>query len=100
MILCFSISLYAQNSNGLQLLNSSVTNDGFIRYIVGSVRNNSGRSFSQVMVTFNLYDSSGALVGNAVDSVFNMSPGMVWRFRAPVPEDSATNFSLQSIDGF
>ncbi len=70
------------------------------RYIVGTVKNNSNHEYSYLQIEFNLYDSNGVLVGNALDSIDNLKPNEIWRFEALIFEDEATRVEVEDITGF
>jgi hypothetical protein len=69
------------------------------RYIVGTVRNNSDKEFSSVFLDFNLYDSNGAQVGSAGDSVTNLEAHGTWKFKAIVLEKEAATARLVGVTG-
>lgn len=69
-------------------------------YIVGTVKNNSGKQYSYVQVEFNLYDESGAQVGSTFANVNNFEPYGTWKFEAIVIEDKATRAKLKGVTGF
>lgn len=72
----------------------------YSREIVGVVRNESDRSFSGVVIEFELTDSEGRKVGTAMDLLNStLDPGKEWRFRALVPEAAARQASLLRISG-
>jgi hypothetical protein len=70
------------------------------KYIVGTVKNNSGRQYSYVQVEFNLYDESGAQVGSTFANVRNLEPYGTWKFEAIVFEEKATRAKLKGVIGF
>lgn len=65
--------------------------------IYGRMKNEGPGSLSYLQVTFNLYDNSGNLLGNAHAHVEYFGAGQTWHFQAdPVP---ATNFQYFKIAG-
>lgn len=54
-----------------------------IGYLTGVATNVSDKPLKAVFLNFNLYDDNQVLVGNAIASAQNLSPGQDWRFRAP-----------------
>lgn len=77
----------------------SVKDMGFYETITGIVRNNTNRKCGYLRIKFDLYDSSGAKVGSASDSINDIEAGGTWRFEA----DAFVDFSrwkLVDISGF
>jgi hypothetical protein len=70
------------------------------RTVAGSVVNSTNRTYAYAQVQINLYDAGGAQVGSTMANVNNLAPGAVWKFEAPVLEDSATRFEVTKISGF
>jgi hypothetical protein len=50
--------------------------------IGGMVRNNCGRSFGYVQITYKLFDDSGNVVGTAIANQNDLTAGETWRFQA------------------
>ena len=50
--------------------------------ISGVIKNNCGRDFHFVQVSFKLYDSSGSAVGIAFTNLAGLPGGETWRFQA------------------
>lgn len=67
------------------------------REIVGVVTNNTDHHITNAVVNFNLYDNSGAQVGNSIDVVDNLEPHGKWKFSAVVSEDSATSYKFKGV---
>ena len=97
--------------------NSSVLPDGFewveepsgsTRYygstlvevkITGVIKNTSGSTKSYVHIRFNLYDSNGYQIGQAIDTIRVLSVGSSWKFNA-VPTtvlESVARFEFASL---
>jgi hypothetical protein len=68
--------------------------------ISGNLVNNGGRSYSSVMIEFNLYDDQGNQVGSAMDIVRNLEPRGTWAYKALVLESRAVRFKLKDITAF
>jgi len=47
-----------------------------------------------------LYDSSGSIVGNAVDTIQNFRPGAKWKFKAMITEESVVKYEFDSLSGY
>ena len=84
----------------LEVLEHSMTNDGFWDHVVGKVRNNTDKTYSYVQVSVNLYDGD-TLVGSTLANVNNLGPGAVWEFDAIVLEEagSYTRYVIEDITG-
>lgn len=50
------------------------------------------------MITYDLFDADGALVGNATDVVQNFQPGQKWKFKMIILEESTKKFRLSGMD--
>ena len=83
----------------LEVITWNWRNEEYSRYIVGSVKNNSGKEYSYVQVEFNLYDKSDAQVGTAFTNVNNLEPYGTWKFKALVSEDNATGAKFKGVSG-
>ena len=79
---------------------TTVRRDGYFQYIEGTLKNNTGRRFSYVMVEYNLYDSEGYQIGTAFDGISNLDGNGTWRFSAIVTEEKATSYRLADITAF
>lgn len=91
----------SSTASDLQLVESHVENGDYgTKYIVGSVKNNGGKTYKYVQVTINLYDNSGAQVGSTLANVNNLEPGGTWKFKAMWLEKDATNYKVKEITGF
>jgi hypothetical protein len=56
--------------------------DEYSTKITGAIKNNCGRDFRYVQVSFKLLDSSGATVGRAFANIAGLSEGETWKFQA------------------
>jgi hypothetical protein len=65
---------------------ASGKNEGYSSYIVGTLRNDSGRLISSAYVNFNIYQDSNLSirVDSTVDSIRNWEPGTEWKFKCYV----------------
>ncbi len=71
-------------------------------YVVGSVQNNGGKTYSTVEVTVTLYDASGKEVGFTMANGKNLAPGGVWEFEAPLSptlQQKTVSYKIKSIRG-
>jgi len=84
----------------LELLEATSKVEEYGRYIVGKIRNNTAHTYRYVQIQINLYDKAGNLVGSTMDNVNNLEPGAIWRFKAPILEESAARYKIVDISGF
>mgnify|MGYP000993857118 CR=1 FL=1 len=84
----------------LEVIEAKSIRESGVRYVAGTVRNNTNRQYSYVQVEINLYDDSGAQVGSTLANTNNLEPGGTWKFKALVLEDSATKFKIKDVTGF
>jgi hypothetical protein len=71
-------------------------------YVVGSIKNNGGKTYSYVQVIITLYDTSGTQVGITTASGNNIAPGDVWNFEAPLTptqQYQTESYKIKSIRG-
>ncbi|MGO2241122.1 MAG: FxLYD domain-containing protein [Halomonas sp.] len=68
--------------------------------IVGVAHSTTDEMISAATLTFNLYDRSGAKVGEARANGNHIEPGVPWRFRALFSESSVTSYRLVNIRAF
>lgn len=87
-----------KNRPDLEVLSHSTESDGYLRYIVGEIRNNTDKTYSYVQVEIGLYNGE-SLVGSTLDNVNNLEPGQVWQFKALVYEDNATSYKITDVSG-
>lgn len=74
-------------------------------YVEGYVQNNTDKEYSYVSIEFNLYDSEGAIIGTATDSVSNLESNGKWKFKAlslTTSEEttSIASYKLKEITGW
>ena len=87
------------NRPSLEVVSTSDETDGYVRYVVGEIRNNSTKTYGYVQVEIGLYQGE-TLVGSTLDNVNNLEPGQTWSFKAPVLEDSADNYKITGVTGY
>jgi hypothetical protein len=66
----------------LELLNKSGSYDEYSTKITGTIKNNCGRTFSYVQITFKLFDGADNVVGTALANQNNLEAGETWKFSA------------------
>lgn len=71
-----------------------------IEYIVGTLKNESGKKTKYIQIVFNLYDEDGNVIGSAMDNINNIDPDGTWRFKAMILDDDFASFELSEITGF
>ncbi|MDX2100698.1 MAG: FxLYD domain-containing protein [Leptolyngbyaceae cyanobacterium bins.59] len=70
------------------------------RNLVGTVKNQSYRSYAYVKVEFDLLDDQGQKVGDAMAIVSGLEPQKTGEFEAPVVFDRAVKAQIRAINGF
>ena len=81
------------------LVDSQGTYDGYGYYVTGTIVNNTNKQYTYVQVTFNLYDSSGAQIGTALDNINYLEANGTWKFSAIGIADAAS-YKLAEITGW
>lgn len=84
----------------LEVLDHKTITESYVRYVTGTIRNNTSREYSYVQVEINLYDSSGAQVGSTLANMNNLEPNGLWKFKAPILEENATSYKIKDVTGF
>lgn len=70
-------------------------------FIVGKIKNNSGKKVNYLRIEINLYDKEGTQVGKTLDTVSNLEAGDVWSFKAIVIDDrKVSRYKIADITGF
>ena len=71
-------------------------------YLIGTIKNNSGKECSYLQVTFNLYDAEGNQIGTALDNINNLEKDGTWKFKAMGidTDGEVASFKLAEISGF
>lgn len=83
----------------LVLLESHGTVNEYSTTIAGSIKNDCGRKFRYVQVTFKLFNVNGDVVGTALANQNDLDPGETWEFKAHGFTKSHV-FRLSEITGF
>jgi hypothetical protein len=94
--------VYGRSADGLLELNEwdyRIKKYGGLS-IVGTVVSRSHLRYSYVEISFNLYDKTGAQVGNAWSNVTNLDPLGTWRFEALVLEDGVDRAEFAALRGW
>ncbi len=86
-------------SQDLVISNVTEQRENYIDYIVGTVTNNSDRTYGYVQVEVNLYDGD-VLIGSTMANVNNLEPHGSWRFKAASFERSFTGYKVKGVTGF
>ncbi len=77
--------------------NIKVDGNTAVSWITGEVVSETSVHLEQLGIRFSLFDSSGAKVGTATDSISDLQPHGVWRFKATVWEDSTKTYKLDQV---
>ncbi|HBQ87200.1 MAG TPA: DUF3426 domain-containing protein [Syntrophomonas sp.] len=83
----------------LEVIEHSVENGEYYKYIIGTVKNNTTKQYTYVQVEINLYDASGAQVGSTLANANNLEPNGAWKFKAIATEDFAT-YKIKDVTGY
>jgi hypothetical protein len=71
-----------------QLLTNPGASDKYMdKRIIGMVKNNSVREFSELKIEFTVYDEEGAQIAIVFSNFTNLKPGSIWKFEIPVTSD-------------
>lgn len=83
-----------------QLMGHKIINaeSGRMQYVVGLVKNHTGKRFFDVEIFFDLLDEKGKKVGEAKDYVGILSPNSQWEFKATVYNRGVKSAKLRKID--
>lgn len=75
--------------------------DMFSTTLTGVLKNNSGRDYNYLQISFNMYDADGNLIDTAFDNINNLSDGGTWKFKAiGLSSDNAASWELEDITGW
>ena len=55
---------------------------GYDCEIVGTLKNNTSRSYSYVSIEYSIYDEEGNIIDTAMDNINNLGAGETWKFTA------------------
>lgn len=83
----------------LEILEYKDTNDGYVRYVTGKVKNNTNKKYSYVHVSINLYKDEN-LLGSTMANANNLGPGEIWEFSAPILYDNCNNYKIADVIGY
>lgn len=83
----------------LELLDYTTTTEGYVRYVIGHIKNNSAKTYSYVQVDINTY-AGDTQVGSSLANVTNLAAGDTWEFKAVILEDNADSFRIVNISGW
>ena len=87
-------------AKGLVAKDVAIKKKAFSRYATGSIENTSGHEFSYLVVTIDLLDGNGKLVGNVRDGVQNLRPAQTWNFEAGISREGAVTAKVSEIKGW
>jgi uncharacterized protein YcfL len=87
------------SKENLELIESHLEPDqyGVNNYLVGTVKNNAGKTYSNVEITINFYDKSGAQIASTRSGVKSLDPGGVMNFKVWV--GNTTSYKIKEITG-
>jgi hypothetical protein len=89
------------HQNGPTLIDFSwATSEYGTKYITGSVKNNSDKSYKYAQISFMLYDDDDAQVGSAFANINNLESNGTWKFKAIVLEKTAKKAKFAKITAF
>lgn len=92
---------FSDPSLNLQVVDSKIVENRYgARAIEGTIKNNAAKTFSNVTITIELYDSSGQNVGTTFTHTNNLESGATWEFSAPFFKQSITSYQIKAIRGF
>ncbi|MHC1760567.1 MAG: FxLYD domain-containing protein [Negativicutes bacterium] len=66
-------------------------------YVTGRVMNKTSRNLSTVIIEFDCFNRSRALVGNGYDVAYNLESGGVWKFNAYMPNGATEYRNIKVI---
>ena len=81
----------------LQVTEVTVENTGGGAFVVGILKNNTGRSFGGADLTFDLTDEKGSQVGAAGARAEAIGPNGTVRFRVPIAQRNATFVLVREV---
>ena len=84
----------------LELVYHQPLNINFFKYVAGTIRNNTNRTYEYVQVQINVYANKGELMGATSASTVNLKPGAEWEFQAPILEQGEFSYKFTSITGY
>lgn len=69
------------------ITNPRSSNKYMDKRIIGTVKNNSKKEFSEVKVEFTVYDEDGNQIAIVFSNSYDFKPGSIWKFKILVTED-------------
>ena len=84
----------------LELVYHQPLNINFFKYVAGTIRNNTNRTYEYVQVKIDVYANKGELMGTTSASTVNLKPGAEWEFQAPILEQGEFSYKFTSITGY
>jgi hypothetical protein len=66
---------------------------------IGTVRNNSSRTYASVFVKFACFDAEDNSLGTVVETTENLAPKSSWKFRALISDPAAKRIKLLDVGG-
>jgi hypothetical protein len=89
-----------ENAKDLTADNVAIIEKAFLRYVIGSITNRSGNTFSYLAVKIDLFDGTGKLVGGTADAIQNFEPNRIWYFEAGILREGASSAAVREIVGW
>ena len=84
----------------LELIYHQPLNINFFKYVAGTIRNNTNKTYEHVQVQISVFANQGELMGNTSASTVNLKPGECWEFQAPILEQGEFSYKFTSITGY
>lgn len=84
----------------LEILDDKIEADQNKRYVVGTVKNNTGLKFKFVQVEIDLYDQFGTLLGTVLAKTDNLEPNGSWKFKSLITDETTEKFKIRDVHGF
>jgi hypothetical protein len=69
------------------LVNPRSSDQYMDKRIIGTVKNNSKKGFSEVKIEFTVFDEEGNQIGIVFGNFYDLKPGGIWKFDIPVTSD-------------
>lgn len=83
-----------------EILEEKIEGDQYTRYVVGKIKNNSGKDRSYLQIEINLYDKDGNQTGSTMDNINNLEKDGIWSFKAMIFDEKATSYKIKEVTGF
>lgn len=75
------------------------SNNSDFRYVIGSIRNDSGYNIEYVDIKIDFTDVSGDKISTGSDIIELLAPGETWKFKIPVFDDRITQAKIKEVNG-